>query len=260
MNIKRTFVISALSAVIAAGAFLFISATNDDDVPGPDEQNFLAESTVVYVTKSGKKYHLDGCSSLSRSKIAMSLEDAVRSGYGPCANCHPPVLSLQLTPESKISAELYRVNRENVASSVRADLSKMVQAEVVHHVDGDTVKVTMVNPPPELKALETIRMLGVDTPETVHPTKDVEYFGIEASDFTKARLLGKRVYLAFDWDLRDSYGRLLCYIYTEDGDCFNKTVITNGYGHAYTRFSFRFRDEFRAAEQEARNHKRGLWG
>jgi micrococcal nuclease len=136
----------------------------------------------------------------------------------------------------------------------------MTQAEVVSHVDGDTVRVRIANPPAGLGAVETIRLIGVDTPETVHPSRPVEHFGKEASDFTKARLLGKTVYLAFDWDLRDRYGRLLAYIYSADGDCFNADLVREGYGHAYTRFSFQFLEEFRALEREAREAKRGLWG
>jgi micrococcal nuclease len=139
----------------------------------------------------------------------------------------------------------------------------MLRAEVVQHVDGDTVRVRISNPPPELKTVETIRMIGVDTPETVHPNKPVEFFGKEASDYTKKRLYGKNVYLAFDWDLRDRYGRLLAYIYTADNQtatpCFNAELIREGYGHAYTRFAFQFTEEFRALEREARQVKRGLW-
>jgi micrococcal nuclease len=100
----------------------------------------------------------------------------------------------------------------------------------------------------------------VDTPETVHPSRPVERFGKEASDYTKGRLLNKPVFLAFDWDLRDHYGRLLAYIYTADGDCFNARLIRDGYGHAYTRFTFQFMEEFRGLEREARERKRGLWG
>jgi micrococcal nuclease len=136
----------------------------------------------------------------------------------------------------------------------------MVRAEVVDHVDGDTIRVRIPSPPGELNIVETIRLIGVDTPETVHPNRPVERFGKEASAFTRQALLNKTVYLAFDWDLRDRYGRLLAYIYTADGDCFNAVLIRQGYGHAYTRYPFQFMEEFRALEQDARTAKRGLWG
>lgn len=218
------------------------------------------EELTVYVTNSGKRYHLENCSSLRRSKIALSLADAVKSGYGPCSICKPPQASpASVEYEDADSPPLYRVNTARLASSSDADLSRMLRAEVVSHVDGDTVRVRINNPPETLGAVETIRMLGVDTPETVHPSRPVEIFGIEASNFTKARLLGKNVLLAFDWDLRDRYGRILCYIYTEDGVCHNAALIREGYAHAYTRFTFQFMEEFRELEREAREQKRGLW-
>jgi micrococcal nuclease len=110
-----------------------------------------------------------------------------------------------------------------------------------------------------MRVVETIRLIGVDTPETVHPSRAVERFGKEASDFTREGLLGKPVYLAFDWDLRDRYGRLLAYIYTGDGACFNARLIREGYGFAYTRFPFQFLEEFRALAKQARGDNRGLW-
>ncbi len=65
----------------------------------------------------------------------------------------------------------------NLASYKDADISKMLQAKVVKHIDGDTVHVAIPNPPEGIQPYEKIRMIGVDTPETVHPNKQVEYFG-----------------------------------------------------------------------------------
>jgi micrococcal nuclease len=224
-----------------------------------------ADDGPVYVTNSGWKYHRENCGALSRSKIAVSLADAVRSGYEPCALCDPPVLPLDADaagPAGATGLPLYRVDVAALRGSAAAEIGRMVPAEVVDHVDGDTVRVRIANPPEGLAVVETVRLLGVDTPETVHPGRPVEAFGREAGDFTRSRLLGKRVYLAFDWDLRDRYGRLLAYIYTLDGAprCFNADLIREGYGHAYTRYPFHFMEEFRALEAEARRKKRGLWG
>ena len=222
------------------------------------------ESVTVYVTNSGGKYHRDTCSSLRQSKIAVSLKDAVDSGYEACAVCKPPVLTgdTNTANEAARLSGLYRVNAAGLTASAGADIRQMTPAEVTAHVDGDTVRVRILNPQAGLNVVETIRMLGVDTPETVHPNRQVEAFGIEASDFTKTRLLSKKVYLAFDWDLRDRYGRLLAYIYLADDKgpvCHNAVLIREGYAHAYTRFAFQFADEFRALEQEARREQRGLW-
>jgi micrococcal nuclease len=249
------------------------------------------------VTNTGSKYHLENCSFLAQSKLALPLQEAARRGYEPCAVCNPPGRdrASPVLPENAGSPEipadparqggLYHV--AGLYSYAQADMGRMIRAEVSGYVDGDTVKLRIENPPPELSASETVRLLGVDTPETVHPSRPVESFGKEAGDFTRDRLLGKTVYLAFDWDLRDRYGRLLAYIYTAgaggggsadaapaapaDGgpaqdsaagriSCHNADLIREGYGHAYTRYAFQFMEEFRALEQEARREKRGLWG
>ena len=154
---------------------------------------------------------------------------------------------------------LYRLNSERLSSYMEADTRKMLRAKVTRAVDGYTVDVEFENPPAALKKTERIRLIGVDTPETVHPKKLVEHFGKQASNFTKEALLGKRGYIAFDWELRDRYGRLLCYIYTSPGVCHNAELIRRGYGFAYTSFSFRFKDEFVKLGQDARNSKLGLW-
>jgi micrococcal nuclease len=225
------------------------------------------EDPAVYVTNSGKRYHRETCRSLRLSRIALPLTDAVRSGYEPCSLCDPPRLPAETPdPEAGVPPELpppgplYRVHTLTLRSVSAADPAGMVPAEVIDHIDGDTVRVRIPGPPAELRAVETIRMIGVDTPETVHPRRPVEFFGREASEFTKSRLLGQRVALAFDWDLRDRYGRLLAYIYTADGDCFNAALIREGYAHAYTRYTFQFMEEFRSLEQQAREDRRGLWG
>jgi micrococcal nuclease len=215
--------------------------------------------TIVFVGASGTKYHRENCSTLRQTKKPLTLKDAVQSGYTACAVCKPPQLSRADAAAIAKSTALYRVNAANLKSYTKADLSRMIAAKVTRHVDGDTVELQIENPPPPLKNVEKIRMIGVDTPETVHPNMDVEFFGKEASDFTKNALLGKPVFLAFDWETRDKYGRLLAYIYLADGSCHNAELIRQGYAHAYTRFPFQFIEEFRNLEQQARAAKRGLW-
>lgn len=219
-----------------------------------------AEDPAVFVTNTGSKYHRETCSSLRSSKSALSLSAAIRAGYRPCTVCRPPESDAPPAAVREDPSPLYRVHEAGLAGYAAADIRRMTKAEVTGHVDGDTVKVLITDPQGGLRGTETIRLIGVDTPETVHPSRPVERFGREASEFTKTRLLGRTVYLAFDWDFRDRYGRLLAYIYTGDGDCFNAALVRGGYGHAYTRFAFQFLEEFRALEQEARGAKRGLWG
>lgn len=214
------------------------------------------QDEIVYVTTTGRAYHREACSYLSNSKIAISLDEAIQS-YVPCSVCNPPVAK-SIGIEER-NSELYRVNIFDLKKSSDANIDLMLKANVIKHIDGDTVRVIFSNPPRGLSSVETIRLLGVDTPETVHPNKAAQRFGKEASEYTESSLLGKDVYIAFDWDLRDRYNRLLAYIYTESGSCFNAVLIQEGYGHAYLRFPFQFMEEFKLLEQEARQQKRGLW-
>ena len=129
-----------------------------------------------------------------------------------------------------------------------------ITAHVERVIDGDTIRVRF-----EGKSY-TVRLMGVDTPETKHPTKAVQYFGREASAFTKAALEGKTVLLAKDrtGDTVDRYGRLLRYVLL-DGDNFNARLIREGYAHAYRRFPFSKRAEFIQLEEQARRRGIGLW-
>ena len=132
-------------------------------------------------------------------------------------------------------------------------------------VDGDTIVV---------EGIGKIRLIGVDTPETVHPRKPVEYYGPEASNFTKKMVEGKKVRLEYDWQKKDKYRRTLAYVYVMTNDVrdmpefkdrasielmVNAELIKQGYGHAYTQYPFKYLKEFRKYEKEARENKMGLW-
>ena len=132
-------------------------------------------------------------------------------------------------------------------------------------VDGDTIVV---------KGIGKVRLIGVDTPETKHPRKPVEYFGKEASNFTKRMVEGKRVRIEYDWQRKDKYNRVLAYVYVMANDVkdmpefknrasielmLNAELIKQGYGHAYTKYPFKYLEQFRIYEKEARENKRGLW-
>ena len=117
-------------------------------------------------------------------------------------------------------------------------------------VDGDTIVV---------RGVGRVRLIGVDTPETVSPGRPVEFYGREASAFTKRLLEGRRVRLEYDRERTDRYGRTLAYVHLADGTFANAEIVRQGYGHAYTRFPFRHFDWFRQLEREARSAGRGLW-
>ena len=120
-------------------------------------------------------------------------------------------------------------------------------------IDGDTIEISYFG------KKEKVRLIGVDTPETMHPQKPIEYFGKEASAFTKKMVEGKKIKLEFGQNRRDKYKRLLAYVFLKDGTFVNSEIIKQGYGHAYTKFPFRYMNEFRQYEREARIRKRGLW-
>jgi micrococcal nuclease len=162
----------------------------------------------------------------------------------------------QKEPEPKV----YRIPASmNRISALSGRVAEMTQAVVERIVDGDTIVVSFM-PGLGLETSEKVRLIGVDTPETVDPRRPVEYFGKEASSFVADHLLGRMVRLAFEPALRDRYDRLLAYVFLEDGTCFNLAIVAEGYGFAYTKYPFMFMDDFRAAERKAREGKRGLWG
>ena len=117
-------------------------------------------------------------------------------------------------------------------------------------IDGDTIV---------LSNDEKVRLIGVDAPETKHPQKPAEYFGKEATAFTNKMVGGKVVKLKYDVQRRDKYGRLLAYVYLVDGTFLNAEIIKQGYGHVYTKAPFKYLEQFRQYEKEARENKRGLW-
>lgn len=133
--------------------------------------------------------------------------------------------------------------------------SASIQIGKVHRViDGDTIIVTLNG------AKEKVRLIGVDTPETVDPRRPVQYFGKEASAFTKKHIEGQTVRLDIPGQDRDRYNRILAYVYRASDDFFiNYELIKQGYGFAYTKYPFKYMKEFRKAERRARENGLGLW-
>lgn len=123
-------------------------------------------------------------------------------------------------------------------------------------VDGDTVKVNING------TVETLRLIGMDTPETVDPRKPAQCFGKEASNKAKELLVGTKVRLEKDptQGELDKYGRTLAYIYREDGLFYNKYMIEQGYAHEYTyNTPYKYQAEFKAAQKSAQENQMGLW-
>lgn len=126
-------------------------------------------------------------------------------------------------------------------------------AVVTRVVDGDTIEVRIGD------EVEDVRLIGVDTPETVKPGTPVQCFGPRASHFTKRQLAGKQVRLVFGAERRDVYGRLLAYVYL-DGRLYNGALLQRGLARTLTiPPNDRFAPRFERIELAAARAARGLW-
>lgn len=129
---------------------------------------------------------------------------------------------------------------------------------VVRVVDGDTIKIRRDG------EIETVRLIGINTPEVVDPRRPVQCFGRQASEQGHKMMDGARVRIAQDptQDTRDRYGRLLAYVWIEDEHhtFYNLWMVRNGYAHEYTYdVPYLYQSEFRNAQRYAQTHDNGFW-
>lgn len=140
--------------------------------------------------------------------------------------------------------------------TVSLSISAAKQVPVIKVIDGDTLQILTKG------ETETVRVIGMDTPETVNPRRSVQCFGKEASDKARSLLTGQNVSLEVDptQGERDKYGRLLRFVFLPDGTDFGKYMISEGYAHEYTySVPYKYQTEYKNAENSARNNKKGLW-
>ena len=124
---------------------------------------------------------------------------------------------------------VYDVTVHGLPHPADADVAAMTPAIVTRIVDGDTVRVYLPCPPPGPAADETVRLMGVDTPEVGEPG------AAEASHFVRQSIGTNRVSLAFDFRRRDRFNRLLAYVYLADGTLLNARLVECGYAQPYRR-------------------------
>lgn len=138
----------------------------------------------------------------------------------------------------------------------RVEVAAPALYNVIEVTDGDTIQVDINN------KIESVRFIGVDTPEIMHPTKPKECYGEEASRETANLLSNKSVYLIPDPQNsdRDKYGRLLRYVFLSDGTFINAKLISEGFAFNYIYEPFQFMKEFDRLEKQAKSAKIGLWG
>ena len=165
------------------------------------------------------------------------------------AACSPHVLLLHQAP-----------------ATFRSEPGGYEEATVTHVVDGDTIDVEITGrsdgPGAGATAIGSeyrVRLIGIDTPETVKPDTPVQCFGREASAAAHALLDGADVRLVKDVEETDQYDRLLRYVYIGD-EMANARLVVNGYAYAYTfPPDVRHADLFVQLQRDAREHSRGLW-
>ncbi len=152
----------------------------------------------------------------------------------------------------------------NVLTEKSSEDGGFISGVVTRVADGDTASIRVNGEE------RRVRFLGVDTPETVHPNKPVQYYGKEASNFTKESLTGKTVWLEYDSSPTDRYNRHLAYIWTSKPnsitessirkDMFNAKLLLEGYAKVMIiKPNKKYEALFRKFESEAKSAKRGLW-
>ena len=148
------------------------------------------------------------------------------------------------------------------ATSGQGDFPDLETVTVDHFVDGDTVTVHGAS------GNWTIRFIGCDTPETIKPNAPVQPYGPEASQHTKQRILdfGGIVTLAADGDRFDRFGRRLAMVYLGQGDIrdlvlLNEELIYLGLAEYEPQYNYsrEKKERFRAAQEDARQNRRGIW-
>ena len=157
----------------------------------------------------------------------------------------------ELTTEENSSEETLPTTPQAKQTTENNPLYKVVKV-----VDGDTISVNIngVN--------TSVRMIGIDTPETVDPRKTVQCFGQEASNKAKSILSNQMVQLELDSSQGkyDKYDRLLAYVFLIGGINFNELMIKEGYAYEYTySIPYKYQSAFKSAQKEAQANKRGLW-
>jgi micrococcal nuclease len=130
-----------------------------------------------------------------------------------------------------------------IATEANAQLVRQV-------IDGDTITVAGVG---------VVRLIGVDAPEKAGGYRAAERFGDEATSFMRRLLEGRVVRLEYDGPRKDQYNRTLAYVLLVNGTCANEAIIRAGWAQVYRRFNFRRKPALQAAEDAARNARRGMW-
>ena len=185
-----------------------------------------------------------------------AFHGALAVGTALALVCAVVFLARRLASGSDPPAKWATLQMRSLREHIDAYMKEAPACRVVKVVDGDTVVVLLDD------RRTTVRLIGVDTPETRHPEKTVQPYGPEAARFAENLLKGESVYLDYEpgASRTNKYGHTLAYVYrAPDGLFVNLEIVRQGYGRAYMQYPFQHMEWFRFYERTAREAKKGLW-
>jgi len=194
----------------------------------------------------------------SKVKVLLNGEEKAGSSISPDGKFQTEITLSEGSNTILAVSEDEAGNRSSLSNEIAVNYTKPnvggVQTETVkvtRVIDGDTI---------EIEGGERVRYIGIDTPETVDPRTTVQCYGKEASNKNKELVEGKEVRLEKDVSETDKYDRLLRYIWIGD-TLINEVLVKEGFAYSSSYPpDVKYQDRFIAAQKEARNNNRGLWG
>lgn len=232
----------------SAGAALPIAAKADDSGESGSGQGQAGQEESEPTPLNGAAADEPAPATSTVLPPTITVEPPTSTPVPPTATPEPPTATPVPPPPNTAYSGPY---------PLVTNATTLEKGRVLTVVDGDTLSVQLFG-----GGIERVRLIGMDTPETVDPREPVQCFGKEASAQAVAMLAGETISLERDpsQDDRDRYDRLLRYVWLPDGRLFNLEMIVLGYAHEYTyEVPYRYQAEFQAAEAQAQVASAGLW-
>jgi len=236
--------------LLSALAVLLVSSSCSNDPRGTSAEQAGSSSNSHAGSEKAQGTARDESRSTARERTA---EDAKPTTKKPAEKA---VANSKTKPELKPKPAPRSEPKPAASSTANKNRSAYGPTVTVSRVvDGDTIEIS-----PAIRGVEDVRLIGIDTPETVDPSEEVEPYGPQASAFATRELTGRRVRLEFDQERIDQYDRLLAYIYA-GGSMFNEELVRKGYAQAYPYPpNTTYEAKFAAAQRMARTSGLGIWG
>ncbi len=278
---KISIAVIVAACVIACSVWLSNSSATVE--PGPDVNKPLAQKTVLHIDYTEAPKHVGeyACVTGRVDHVYTSQKGTVFINfcrdYKTCpfgavifdsdsykfpkseqySRKDVEITGLIRTYQGRAEIILHDPNQIEIKSGETTPAKEVsALSRVLAVIDGDTIRVDTTG------TVETVRLIGIDAPEIArpgHPQPD--YFGPQAAQYAKKLLENKLVYLIPDpmHSNRDKYGRLLRYVFLEDGTLVNAKLIENGFAYNYIYEPFQFMKQFDYLEKQAKEKHLGLW-